>query len=135
MRKYIIGIISLLVLLFIVFLYYNYQESDSNWSVQCGLYRTTGLYCPGCGGQRAFHYLLHGYIIKSLRYNVLLVVGIPFFFYLYYILVQVYLLKGTYNAKGVLFSKKFAIVFLLILLVYFVLRNIPLSPFTYLIPY
>ncbi len=118
-----------------VVMYYNYQESDSNWSVQCGLYHMTGLYCPGCGGQRAFHYLLHGEIIKALRYNVLFVVGIPFFVYLYYILVKVYLLKGNYNAKGILFSKNFAIVFLLILFVYFVLRNIPFSPFTYLIPY
>lgn len=29
----------------------------------------TGLYCPGCGGTRAFWYLLHGQIGKSLYYH------------------------------------------------------------------
>lgn len=135
MKKYIIIIISAIALSFMLIMYYNYEESDSGWSIQCGVYQVTGLYCPGCGGQRAFHYLLHGEIGKSLRYNALFIVSIPFFLYLYYILVSVYLLKGKYNAKGFLFSKNFAIIFLLILFVYFILRNIPFSPFTYLIPY
>lgn len=134
MKKYIIVVISVLVLTLILIMYYNYEESDSGWSVQCGLYQATGLYCPGCGGQRALHYLLHGQIGKALRYNLLFVAGIPFFIYLYYVLVRVYLLKGKYNAQSFIFSKNFAIIFLLIFLVYFVLRNIPFSPFIYLIP-
>ena len=135
MKKYIIIVISIIILALVLIMYYNYEESNSAWSVQCSLYHVTGLYCPGCGGQRAFHYLLHGEMNKSLRYNALFIMSIPFFLYLYYIMVRVYLKKGKYNAKGFLFSKNFAIVFLLILVVYFILRNIPFSPFTYLIPY
>lgn len=29
----------------------------------------TGFYCPGCGGTRAVKYLLHGQILKSIRYH------------------------------------------------------------------
>src|SRR3954470_8422522 len=41
----------------------------------CMLHRTTGLLCPGCGGLRAAHQLLHGNIRASLQYNPLLVVS------------------------------------------------------------
>ncbi len=32
----------------------------------------TGLYCPGCGGTRAFMYLIQGQILKSLYYHPLI---------------------------------------------------------------
>lgn len=39
----------------------------------CVLYTYFGLYCPGCGGTRAFISLLHGHILKSLWYHPLVV--------------------------------------------------------------
>src|SRR5207302_5482362 len=39
----------------------------------CTLYRTTGLFCPGCGSLRAMHQLLHGHLIEALRFNALCV--------------------------------------------------------------
>ncbi len=44
----------------------------------CLFYQTTGLLCPGCGGLRAAHQLLHGHWLAALRFNALLVVGLPF---------------------------------------------------------
>lgn len=35
----------------------------------CALRQMTGLYCPGCGGTRAFFALLDGQVGKSLFYN------------------------------------------------------------------
>ncbi|MFD7920349.1 DUF2752 domain-containing protein [Streptomyces sp. NPDC059740] len=35
----------------------------------CLLLRLTGLYCPGCGGLRATHDLLHGHLTGALRDN------------------------------------------------------------------
>ncbi len=35
----------------------------------CTFHKLTGLYCPGCGGQRALHALLHGRIMEALRLN------------------------------------------------------------------
>jgi len=44
---------------------------------QCFLYRTTGLYCAGCGATRALHALLHGRVIEALHDNVLFVSLLP----------------------------------------------------------
>ena len=35
----------------------------------CVLYTYFGLYCPGCGGTRAFISLLHGHFLQSLWYH------------------------------------------------------------------
>lgn len=35
----------------------------------CVFYNATGWYCPGCGGLRAAHELLHGDIVASLAMN------------------------------------------------------------------
>ncbi|MBB5931814.1 DUF2752 domain-containing protein [Streptomyces echinatus] len=35
----------------------------------CPLYRLTGLYCPGCGGLRSAHALVHGDLLTALRDN------------------------------------------------------------------
>ena len=37
----------------------------------------TGLACPGCGGLRALHALLHGQIAAAFRLNPLFVAGLP----------------------------------------------------------
>lgn len=44
----------------------------------CPLYRLTGWQCPGCGGLRAIHQLLHGHWLEAARLNALLVVSLPF---------------------------------------------------------
>lgn len=35
----------------------------------CPLYLLTGLYCPGCGGLRSAHALVHGDVLTALRDN------------------------------------------------------------------
>jgi Protein of unknown function (DUF2752) len=44
---------------------------------QCLFHQITGLHCPGCGATRAVHALLHGHLIDALRFNPLLVIGVP----------------------------------------------------------
>jgi len=43
----------------------------------CPLHRLTGWHCPGCGGLRALHQLLHGHWAEAARLNTLLVVSLP----------------------------------------------------------
>lgn len=45
----------------------------------CLLHATTGLYCPGCGGTRAFLALLDGHIIQSMYYHPLVVYAVVCF--------------------------------------------------------
>jgi hypothetical protein len=45
----------------------------------CWLYATTGLRCPGCGGLRATHELLHGHLAAAWILNPLAVLVLPFY--------------------------------------------------------
>ena len=38
---------------------------------------TTGLQCPGCGGLRATHQLLHGQLAAAFHYNPMFIVSLP----------------------------------------------------------
>jgi hypothetical protein len=45
----------------------------------CMLYATTGLRCPGCGGLRATHQLLHGHLAAAWALNPLAVLLVPLY--------------------------------------------------------
>jgi len=45
---------------------------------KCAIRLLTGLSCPGCGLQRATHALLHGHVGEAVRYNLFLVVSVPY---------------------------------------------------------
>jgi hypothetical protein len=47
----------------------------------CFFHATTGLLCPGCGALRGLHQLLHGHLATAFRFNPMLVVSLPFFFW------------------------------------------------------
>ncbi len=40
--------------------------------LKCPIHSTTGIYCPGCGGQRWLASLLHGDFVAAWNYNQLL---------------------------------------------------------------
>lgn len=41
----------------------------SHYLLPCAFHEFTGLYCPGCGGTRAFNYLTQGHLIRSFRFH------------------------------------------------------------------
>ncbi|MCR5467470.1 MAG: DUF2752 domain-containing protein [Lachnospiraceae bacterium] len=47
----------------------------------CLLYRTTGFYCPGCGGSRAVLAFLSGKVLLSFFYHPLVPLTAIYFFY------------------------------------------------------
>ncbi len=49
--------------------FYLFDPATSNAFWVCPFHRLTGWYCPGCGGQRALHELLHGHFTAALRFN------------------------------------------------------------------
>jgi hypothetical protein len=56
-----------------------YAVDPSRYAVypQCWFYRTTGLYCAGCGATRALYALLHGRGLEALHDNALFVAALP----------------------------------------------------------
>ena len=49
----------------------------------CFLKLTTGFDCPGCGGTRAFWYVLHGNLPAAARHHAMFLFALPFLLYLY----------------------------------------------------
>lgn len=57
-------------------IFFNIKGSeilDANY--QCNFLKTTGFYCPGCGGTRAFYFFSHFNFVKSVYYNFLVPYG------------------------------------------------------------
>ncbi|MCK4345983.1 MAG: DUF2752 domain-containing protein [Bacteroidales bacterium] len=72
------GWIFILIIIIIIVLYKIFDPYDLNYFPKCPFRELTGYKCPGCGSQRAIHYLLNFEIIPALKENVLLVLSIPY---------------------------------------------------------
>lgn len=127
--------ILLLLPLLLVLLYFNfYATSGDQWSVQCSFHDITGWLCPGCGGQRAFYHLLHGNFLLALRCNALIIILLPFLLFSYFAIVQLFLIGNKKYMSHLRLQSWHAYTLLIILALFFILRNIPIFPFTILSP-
>ena len=98
----------------------------------CPLYSITGCACPGCGLTRGFHALFHGDVVTALDFNVLIPVWALIFAYVF-----VSLTLLTIRGKGLPMwptSPRFLWMFMIVLVVFGVVRNIPAYPFSALFP-
>jgi len=57
---------------------YFFDPARAGFYPVCLFHRTTGLLCPGCGGLRSVHQLLHGHLGAAFRLNPLPVLAVPF---------------------------------------------------------
>lgn len=98
----------------------------------CPLFSLTGFACPGCGLTRGFHALFHGDVLTAVDYNAL----IPLWtLILVYVFVSLILL--AVRGRGLpmwITGPKFLGAFVILLLIFGVVRNIPAYPFTILFP-
>lgn len=58
-------------------LLFSYNPAHHSFYPFCMFYRVTGWQCPGCGGLRATHHLLHGEVWTAFRFNPLVVLAVP----------------------------------------------------------
>jgi len=64
-------------LLSITAVVYQFDPAVVRVFPRCLVNAATGLECPGCGGTRALHQLLHGNLWQALRLNALVVTFLP----------------------------------------------------------
>lgn len=109
--------------------YFYYNALSFLPAYQCIFNRATGLYCPGCGGQRAFHALLHGNFATAAHNNLLIFLVLP--------IAGIKLteeLSGRKIFPAAFYSRKFLLPLLIFFLLFIILRNIPVEPFRFLAP-
>jgi hypothetical protein len=94
----------------------------------CIIKLTTGLDCPGCGGTRAFYYLLHGNVPEAARHHAMAVFAAPFlvWFYLAWTVKHIWGKQLPVPKVGA----RSMSAFLGLWAVFMVVRNLPWAPFT-----
>ena len=109
-----------------------FNPTEVHFFPVCPLYVLTGFACPGCGLTRGYHALFNGDISNALHFNVLIPVWTVIFGYVF-----VSLLLLAVRGKGLPMwptEPKFLGTFMVVLLAFGVLRNIPAYPFSLLFP-
>lgn len=106
-----------------------FKPGHSEFLPPCFLHAVTGFSCPGCGTTRALWYLLHGHLLLALGENALSILLLPY---------VLYDLGATLTRRWRTISSQlppwsvWAVLTAIIL--FSVLRNVPMSPFTLLAP-
>lgn len=109
---------------------YWFNPEQHNFYPKCMLYTATGIQCPGCGGLRAMHALFHGQIDEAFRLNPLLFVLLPMLAYLVIREIAWHLFRKDLPR---LFQRPLWIWgFLVLIIVFAILRNLPFGPFAWL---
>lgn len=125
MNKKKIVLIAFLVFILITFLLLDIFEVIG---IPCPFYEFLHIYCPGCGSTRMIRSLLHFEFYQAFRYNPLLFI-LLFPFGGVIVAEIVYFIK---NKKLFNISTKIYVLLIVIIFVYWILRNI--SYFNWLIP-
>ncbi len=107
----------------------NPTDSPASASPTCLVRLTTGFDCPGCGGTRAFWYLLHGDLPAAARSHLFAVFAAPFLVYLY-LTWAVKVVTGR-QLPQLQISASAVAIFVAAWGVWAVLRNLPWAPFTW----
>ena len=113
-------------------LVYLVNPSGSTAYPPCPFHALTGLYCPGCGSLRAIHQLLHGHVGAALRLNILMVMLLPYV--AYGMATEVKRLLGERLLPALPGAAYWARTLLVIVIAYWILRNMPVYPFMLLAP-
>jgi hypothetical protein len=125
-----LGILLLGIGIAMVYVFINPSEVD--FLPKCPLFSITGIYCPGCGSQRATHQLLNFNFFGVLNQNILYAAGLLLFLYHGIILtLNKFFGKNRYNY---IYHPKTPIVILFFIILFWILRNIPIYPFNLLAP-
>jgi Protein of unknown function (DUF2752) len=130
MRDRYLKISILIVAAGAVLLLYFFVEPKNGVLPKCFFHELTGLYCPGCGGQRSFHALLNGHLLTAIEYNLLFILFLPLI--IYFILAFAW--GKEHAGTSFIYKPVFSITVLIVVVSFWILRNIPFTPFSWLAP-
>ena len=127
-RVHLVTVITILLIITVSYVYYALVIMNVN--ILCPLFVTTGLHCAFCGGTRMIRAIYHGDFIGALRNNCYLFLSLPLFVMIYIRCCFLYIKKN----KVELWVFKLIQYFILGLLVFSVIRNLPFDICDYIRP-
>ena len=119
--KKIFSILAIIGFLGVVYYFYNHNPAQAKQTyVVCMTKQLTGYDCPGCGGQRALHQVLHGNFLQAAKLNVAIYFFAPLLGYIFF---SVVLKPFGINLPDVDISSKGLWIVLLLLAIFTIVRN------------
>ncbi|NNK87678.1 MAG: DUF2752 domain-containing protein [Flavobacteriaceae bacterium] len=130
--KYFLITLAGIIILAMGSLYVFFDPSETAIFPKCPFFWLTGLYCPGCGSQRAIFHILQGDIIGGIQYNILLaLLGLILLYQLIYYVLNNRLKRQIRNW---LYMPMVTNTILIVVILFWILRNVPVYPFSLLAP-
>ena len=109
-----------------------YDPATSGVFPPCPVWYLTGWYCPGCGSLRAMHQLLHGNLQAAWAMNPLAILFFPFIGY--GLVSHAFLVWRGRGLPGIFLPAVWIRVMCGVIVLFGVLRNLPVHPFNMLAP-
>lgn len=130
-KERILAAIGILTAVIGAFIITCFNPTTAGFFPVCPLHAATGLNCPGCGMTRGFHAVFHGDFLGALHFNALLPV---FLFVGIYLFISLALIVVRGRGLSLNIFKPYLLWgFLIVLIVFGVIRNLPFYPFSFLV--
>lgn len=125
-----LGLLALVVIVAVIL--HLYSPYDSGVYAACPFKALTDLNCPGCGTLRGLHELAHGHFGAAFGLNPLMVLSLPFIAFS----IIKYIVAGILGRaeRKIFIPSAFIWALLGVIILFWILRNLPCYPFTLLAP-
>ncbi|MEU6858597.1 DUF2752 domain-containing protein [Glycomyces sp. NPDC046736] len=108
------------------------DPTDDTGPSTCLFKIATGFDCPGCGGTRAFYYVLTFNLPEAARHHLMAVFAAPFLVWMFLTWALPRLVtRRTWRLPTFHLTPNALTVFLIVWGVFFIARNLPWEPFTF----
>lgn len=123
-KKHLVYFLVIVILGLLILIYTKFNPETTNLYPKCPFRLLTGYECPGCGSQRAIHYLLNLEMDSAFHANALLILSIPYVLLL--LLAEFLKSKSRFfmSLYKTLFSAKAIWVVFIIVMIWWIARNL-----------
>lgn len=124
-RKRFINLIKFMLIIICIEGLYYFSVLLRYGEYECIVHRIFSIYCPGCGSTRMIKSLLKLEIYKAFRYNQFMFIGLPTLIIYSTYASYKYVAIGKIDNKYIKFMK----IFVVLMMTFGILRNIPFMRF------